>query len=234
MTFVWYLLVYSTHWKGDFEALRVSKGAEDVPLDDVTPYVDLVQELALQLSRRLPNTVQIDDLISDGFIGLMSAGRSFDPNRKVPFRSYACIRIRGAMLDGLRARDVIQRRARKRGATTPIIRTLSAEMEESLDRDNLRPDRASIPRLLSPLPQTYRLVLHLYYLESLSMLQIGGILGITEGRVSQLRRRAIGRIQKQQRDDVIRPTDCRRAMAGVRFVRRRLPPSVASGRHGAD
>lgn len=71
----------------------------------------LVESEAERLARRLPPSVEIDDLVNDGVIGLMEALDRFDPS-KAKLSTFAARRIRGAMLDGLRARDPISRSTR--------------------------------------------------------------------------------------------------------------------------
>ncbi len=68
-------------------------------------HLDLVRYLVLRIASRLPATVEIEDLTHDGVLGLLEAARNFDPARGARFRTYAEARIRGAILDGLRARD---------------------------------------------------------------------------------------------------------------------------------
>lgn len=79
----------------------------------VTTYLPLVGAIARALSRRLPPSVELDELINDGVIGLIEAMRRYDPTRGVGFSTYAGHRIRGAMLDGLRVRDPLPRRIRR-------------------------------------------------------------------------------------------------------------------------
>lgn len=74
------------------------------------PYIEKV---ARRLARRLPAHVEIDDLISAGAIGLMEAAGRFDPKRAEHFEAFAQFRIRGAMLDDLRARDTLSRDMRE-------------------------------------------------------------------------------------------------------------------------
>lgn len=64
--------------------------------------------------RRVPGHVQKEDLVSAGTLALVQAARSFDPDRGVPFVSYASIRIRGAITDELRAMDWVSRDTRHR------------------------------------------------------------------------------------------------------------------------
>jgi RNA polymerase sigma factor for flagellar operon FliA len=65
----------------------------------------LVKRIAFHLMSRLPASVQVDDLIQAGMIGLIEASRKFDPEQGASFETYAGIRIRGAMLDEIRRTD---------------------------------------------------------------------------------------------------------------------------------
>jgi len=65
----------------------------------------LVKRIAYHLMSRLPASVQADDLIQAGMIGLIEASRKFDPEQGASFETYAGIRIRGSMLDEIRRTD---------------------------------------------------------------------------------------------------------------------------------
>lgn len=77
-------------------------------------YLPWVQFTAKRVHARLPDEIDIDDLISVGTFGLMDAIDSFDPQRGVKFESYAGPRIRGAILDELRKMDWVPRLVRSR------------------------------------------------------------------------------------------------------------------------
>jgi RNA polymerase sigma factor for flagellar operon FliA len=64
--------------------------------------LDLVDLVARQVSRRIGATLTLDDLRSFGREGLLQAARTFDPERGVPFRRWANLRIKGAVTDGIR------------------------------------------------------------------------------------------------------------------------------------
>ena len=66
---------------------------------------ELVKRIAHHLLGRLPASVQLDDLVQSGLIGLLEAGRSYDPSKGASFETYAGIRIRGAMIDEMRRGD---------------------------------------------------------------------------------------------------------------------------------
>jgi RNA polymerase sigma factor for flagellar operon FliA len=67
--------------------------------------IGLVKRIACHLSARLPNSIEIDDLMQAGMLGLLEAAGNFDASRGASFDTYAGIRIRGAMLDEVRKLD---------------------------------------------------------------------------------------------------------------------------------
>lgn len=75
----------------------------------VTRYAELVRRIAHHLLMRLPPSVQLDDLIQAGMMGLIEASRNFDGSKGASFETYAGIRIRGAMLDEIRRGDWVPR-----------------------------------------------------------------------------------------------------------------------------
>lgn len=80
----------------------------------VLQYSPLVKYVAGRLRTRLPDHVDYNDLVSDGIIGLMGAIDRFDPGRGLTFQTFAVPRIRGAMVDALRALDWVPRSVRDR------------------------------------------------------------------------------------------------------------------------
>jgi RNA polymerase sigma factor for flagellar operon FliA len=92
-------------------------------------HLPMVRFLARRIHERLPQHVEIEDLVSAGVVGLMDAFSKFDPAKKVQFRSYAQFRIRGAILDSLRTLDWSPRELRRKGrAVEEGIRTLTARL----------------------------------------------------------------------------------------------------------
>ena len=79
----------------------------------VTKYYQCVEKVARRLARRLPAHVDLDELMSAGAVGLLDAAERFDPSRANRFETFAEARIRGAMLDDLRARDTLSRDMRR-------------------------------------------------------------------------------------------------------------------------
>jgi RNA polymerase sigma factor for flagellar operon FliA len=92
-------------------------------------HLPIVRFLARRIHERLPQHVDIEDLVSAGVVGLMDAFAKFDPAKKVQFRSYAQFRIRGAILDSLRTLDWSPRELRRKGrAVEEAIRVLMARL----------------------------------------------------------------------------------------------------------
>jgi RNA polymerase sigma factor for flagellar operon FliA len=92
-------------------------------------HLPIVRFLARRIHERLPQHVDIEDLVSAGVVGLMDAFSKFDPTKKVQFRSYAQFRIRGAILDSLRTLDWSPRELRRKGrAVEEAIRVLTQRM----------------------------------------------------------------------------------------------------------
>jgi RNA polymerase sigma factor for flagellar operon FliA len=90
-------------------------------------HLPIVRFLARRIHERLPQHVDMEDLVSAGVLGLMDAFTKFDPEKKVQFRSYAQFRIRGAILDSLRTLDWSPRDLRRKGrAVEEAIRLLTA------------------------------------------------------------------------------------------------------------
>lgn len=75
----------------------------------VEEYAPLVKRIAYRISARLPSSVQIDDLLQAGMIGLLSASRQYSGAHGASFETYAGIRIRGAVWDEIRRQDWVPR-----------------------------------------------------------------------------------------------------------------------------
>jgi len=92
-------------------------------------HLPVVRFLARRIHDRLPQHVEMEDLVSAGVVGLMDAFAKFDPEKKVQFRSYAQFRIRGAIIDSLRTLDWSPRELRRKGrAVEEAIRVLTARL----------------------------------------------------------------------------------------------------------
>lgn len=84
-------------------------------LDKITEtYYPLVHKISKNIYSKLPSSVEYDDLVSYGSIGLLDAIQKFDPEKGFKFETYASIRINGSILDGLRQEDWLPRSVRQK------------------------------------------------------------------------------------------------------------------------
>src|SRR5919201_7104271 len=81
----------------------------------ILAHAGLAKRMALRMAGRPPASVDLDDLIGAGLLGLLDAVDRFEEERAIPFEAYARTRIQGAILDALRAEDHLSRRDRRRG-----------------------------------------------------------------------------------------------------------------------
>lgn len=97
----------------------------------IMEYAPLIKFIAQKIAVRLPSNIELDDLISSGVIGLMDAIEKYDPTRDNKFKTYAEFRIRGSILDELRAQDWVPRSVRDKAKM--LDRTM-IELEAELGR----------------------------------------------------------------------------------------------------
>jgi RNA polymerase sigma factor for flagellar operon FliA len=217
-----------------------------------------VRYIARRIHERLPVQIPFEDLVHAGVLGLIDAVDKFDKSRDVQLKSYAKFRIRGAILDSLRASDWSPRRLRKQARQLEeTSRMLSTELGRSpteleiaqrmgiglsdlqhllgelqgLDLGTLEVDtteefnesanctyrpnapeenpffqclqselKSFLARALDALEDKERQVMALYYLEELTMKEVGAVLGIGESRVSQLHSLALVRLREHLQD----------------------------------
>lgn len=100
----------------------------------VINHLALVRKVAVGLVRRLPAQVEMNELIGEGVVGLLDAARRYKPASGVPFEAFAARRVRGSMLDALRAVDTASRRTRRLERSLKSART---ELRQALGREPL-------------------------------------------------------------------------------------------------
>ena len=89
--------------------------------DLVIQHASLVRRIAQHLASRLPASVQLDDLIQAGMMGLLEAARNYDAGQGASFETYAGIRIRGAMLDETRKVDWAPRSVHRKAREMAVV-----------------------------------------------------------------------------------------------------------------
>ncbi|MGH8268617.1 MAG: RNA polymerase sigma factor FliA, partial [Steroidobacteraceae bacterium] len=119
----------------------------------VTRHAELVKRIAYHLVGRLPPSVEVDDLMQAGMLGLLEAASNYEPNRGASFETYAGIRIRGSMIDALRKLDWAPRSVhRKARAVAAVVQ----EIERGTGRDAR--DAEIAERLGVPLEEYHAIV----------------------------------------------------------------------------
>lgn len=97
----------------------------------VVEYAPLIKYIAQKIAARLPTNIELDDLISSGVIGLMDAIEKYDASRDNKFKTYAEFRIRGAILDELRAQDWVPRSVREKAK---VLERCYSKIEQQMGR----------------------------------------------------------------------------------------------------
>jgi len=123
-----------------------ANGGDDLVMQELPQ----VYYIAARIRERLPQHVEMEDLVSAGVIGLIEATRSFDGSKNVQFKTFAKFRIRGAILDSLRETDWGSRYMRRRGRE---IAEVTAKLETRLGR---HPSEAEIAQEMQLDPEHLR------------------------------------------------------------------------------
>jgi RNA polymerase sigma factor for flagellar operon FliA len=97
----------------------------------ILEHLPQIKYIAQRISTKLPSHVELNDLVSAGILGLLDAIEKFDPNRGVKFKTYAELRIKGAILDSLRNLDWAPRSLRKKSKD---LERVYRELEQRLGR----------------------------------------------------------------------------------------------------
>jgi RNA polymerase sigma factor for flagellar operon FliA len=158
--------------------------------------------------------VDAADLVSCGVLGLAEAWDRYDPERGVAFEAFAIPRIKGAVIDAIRAADWVPRKARQRARTTGEQLAILVSMDEDRGSDSgdrvptaerladeslpepgsdlvASEDKRELLGTLNRLPERERMIVTLHYFEGVPLQEIARSLGVTESRVSQLHTRAL-------------------------------------------
>jgi len=106
----------------------------------VTKFAPLVKRIAYHLMAKLPASVQVDDLIQAGLIGLMDAAEHYDNTQGAQFETYAVQRIRGSMLDELRQADWLPRTVRK------SLRQIEATINKLEQKNQRAPNETEVAK----------------------------------------------------------------------------------------
>lgn len=175
-------------------------------------YVELVESIARSIKRRLPDSVQVEDLIAAGSFGLIDAASRYDPRRKTKFTTFATPRIRGAILDELRRMDWVPRLVRQRGEEPTYMTNFSDLMNQSPDDDEDSDEfviedpskdirdkidlKQRLDAAINQLQPKYQQAVRLYYFDGLTLKEAAKHLGITESRACQIVNKAVPQLKR--------------------------------------
>jgi RNA polymerase sigma factor for flagellar operon FliA len=183
-------------------------------VEELVEHMPLVRQVVGRVLRRLPPNVLRDDLLAAGAFGLLDALRK-SADRGPAFDWYARIRIRGAVVDELRAQDWLTRRARTRAAREQMQGTggsaavvgfddlpevqaqgfVDENAPTPQDQVERRMDRAALESAVAQLPQREAQIVAWHYFDGVAFKTIAERLGVSEPRISQLHSRALGRLR---------------------------------------
>jgi len=200
----------------DTTAAQVTPWGKTVCPKVVKNYLPLVNQIVAQIARRLPANVLRDDLLAAGIFGLVDSLRRNGGDSGEAFEWYARTRIRGAVVDELRAQDWLTRRARAavtaasaedseaRPAALVSIDDMSpaeesahliAPGDDPAAQVEARDDFLALARAMEQLPERERRIVGMHYFDGVKFKDIGVELGVSEPRVSQLHARALDRLR---------------------------------------
>ncbi len=196
------------------KAPRSPRRARPSPEELVRQYEPLVRKIAGGFQRKLPRNVLREDLVGAGMTGLWDAVIKHGAERDgAAFEWYVRVRVRGAILDDLRAQDWLPRRARaaasRTDATPPVVVRLddvsptnpsralvssdASDVEAAVDTKLVR---RSLEKAVEQLPERERKIVSLHYFRGMKFKDLGALLGVSEPRISQLHARAMGRLRE--------------------------------------
>ena len=179
-----------------------AEGILSVKIED---YIHLVKQVARSMKRHLPPQVDVEDLESAGYLGLLDAAKKFDETRNVKFSTYCTTRIRGAIGDELRRVDWVPRLVRQSGEPAVYMSLFSdiSSMTGTPDNnDFINPDfvvadnspdivreidiRTRIHDAINQLKPKYKQAVMLYYFDGHTLKEAAKFMGTTESRVCQI------------------------------------------------
>ena len=149
--------------------------------------LDLVRPIAVGIHRRLPPSFELDDLLQAGRVGLLDAATKYRPDTGVPFRCYAGIRIRGAILDTVTRRHW-------RNATHAELEAACFEIPAKVEPIDVaiarRQFRKKVREAIAQLSEADQQALTMYFGRGAKLAEVARARGVCEMRASQLVRTA--------------------------------------------
>ncbi len=164
----------------------------------VEQYIPLANKLAYQKIKSLPRNIDIEDLRSAAYLGLVEAANRYKSELGVCFSTFAYPRISGAIIDYLREQGWMKRgdTCRILSLDTTLVNNEDCVLGDTVEAKEERRDQEEILEVISlNLDGQAKSVLKHYFIDDLSMKEVGDKFGITEGRISQLIKQYKSRIR---------------------------------------
>ena len=154
----------------------------------VEQYVPLANKLAFQKKKSLPRFIDIEDLRSAAYLGLVEAANRYNPELGVCFSTFAYPRINGAIIDHLREFGWIRNGdIRIISLEAPLADSQACVLGDTIEAKEDETNSEEILEVISlNLDKQAKSVMKDYFIDDLSMKEVGEKFGITEGRISQL------------------------------------------------
>ena len=170
-------------------------------MKEIKKYETLVARIVASFLKKIPANVQRDDLMSVGMIAVWQSLAKGQTHENV--EAYISIRVRGAILDELRAQDWLPRRVRE--SSEDVYHICDAKEVETLVSIDARPQEEALDlarehqillNVLERLPSRERRILEAHYLQGIKFEDIAKELGVSAPRVSQLHTKAMARLKE--------------------------------------
>lgn len=185
-------------------------------------YASVVEKEAWAIKKNLPILKRTEDLVQEGWVGLLQASKSYIPSEQATFTSYASCRIKGSIRDSLRRNDHLTTRERRvlnaKSKMVPVEEQLrfdylpnnpellslsGASSDFRADCSAVDPYTESLSNCrfeilseaLSKIPPRYKMVLDLIYNSELTLKEVGVVLGVSEGQVCRIRQFALDKLR---------------------------------------
>jgi RNA polymerase sigma factor for flagellar operon FliA len=184
----------------------------------------IVRQVVQRALRRLPPSVQRDDLLAAGTVGLFDALRRGGAGQNVGFRSYARIRIEGAIVDELRIGDTCTRRERRAERAGGHLDVPLARLEplpddvpdaslSALEKLEAASDGVALGDAIAALTEREQTVIKMHFMEDRALGDAAERLRVTLSRASQIKKRALLKLRSMLADGARIPATGRAARA---------------------
>lgn len=162
----------------------------------VEEHIDLVRPIAAQIARKLPPSFELDDLIAEGYTGLITAAVRYRPQAHggTPFSAFARKWVRGAILDSVRRKNYVEN---TRASMEGLEAAAPPTVELAIDKARLS---KRLMKAVGELPDRLRVVIDLHYGAGLELVEIAPKLDRSAWSASKYKADALKELRKRLLD----------------------------------